>query len=52
MKTMIMPNFARLDKRAILRAETALMLSLVWGGLAFCVLAAVAYDIRHWFAAW
>jgi hypothetical protein len=31
------------------RANTILMLGMVWGGLAACVLGALAYDIALWF---
>jgi hypothetical protein len=34
-----------LEKQTLLRANTAVMLSLVWGGLALCALGAVVYDV-------
>jgi hypothetical protein len=30
------------------RANVALLLTLVWGGLAACVLAASIYDVERW----
>ena len=48
-----MPHLGQLvDKKAVLRANTALALGIVWSGLAFCAIAAAIYDVRHWFAAW
>lgn len=53
MRTMAMPHLAHhVDKKAVLRANLALVLGLVWGGLAFCAIAALAYDIHRWFWAW
>ena len=40
------------EKEFLQRANTALMLTIVWGGLAACALGAVVYDIGRWFAAW
>jgi hypothetical protein len=39
-----------LDKHVIERANAALLLSLLWGGLAACVVAALVYDVARWFA--
>jgi len=36
------------DKHFVQRANTALMLSILWGGLAACMFGALAYDIAHW----
>jgi hypothetical protein len=36
------------DKHFVQRANTALMLSILWGGLAACVIGALAYDVMHW----
>lgn len=52
MRTITMPHVHLVDKKALLRANRALALGLLWGGLAFCVVAAAVYDVRHWFAAW
>jgi hypothetical protein len=41
-----------LEKQTLLRANTAVMLSLVWGGLALCALGAVVYDIGRMLTAW
>jgi hypothetical protein len=37
---------------ALLRANRALMLGLVWGALAACVVSSVIYDVGHWLHAW
>jgi len=34
------------------RANTALLLTLVWGGLAACAVGAAVYDLGRLFAAW
>jgi hypothetical protein len=48
-----MPHLAHLpDRKTVLRANLALILGLVWGGLAFCAIAAVVYDIHRWIGAW
>jgi hypothetical protein len=36
-------------KHFLQRANTALVLTLVWGGVAACAIAATVYDISHWF---
>jgi hypothetical protein len=35
------------DKHFVQRANTALMLSILWGGLAACVIGAIVYDIAQ-----
>jgi hypothetical protein len=40
------------DKRFVERANTALVLGILWSALAVCVLGALSYDIAHWFGAW
>ena len=40
------------DKRLVERANTMLVLGILWSGLALCVLGALSYDIAHWFSAW
>ena len=42
----------RVDKRLIERANTMLLLGILWSALALCVLGALSYDIAHWFSAW
>ncbi len=37
-----------LDKHVLERANSLLLLSLLWGGLAACVIAATVYDISLW----
>jgi hypothetical protein len=39
------------DKRFVARANTALLLGILWSGLAICVLGALSYDITYWFGA-
>ena len=41
-----------LDKHLLARANTALLLTLVWGGLAACAIAAAVYDVSHWIKHW
>jgi hypothetical protein len=36
------------ERRFLARANAALMLGLVCGGLALCALGAVAFDLSHW----
>ena len=44
---------AHLDsKRFVERANTALLLGILWSGLAICLLGALSYDIAHWFGTW
>jgi hypothetical protein len=38
------------DKHFVQRANTALMLGLLWGALAACVIAALVYDVARWVA--
>ncbi len=38
----------RVDIHTVQRANTVLLLSMVWAGLAACALGALAYDISHW----
>ena len=40
------------DKRLVERANTMLLLGILWSALALCVLGALSYDIAHWFSAW
>jgi hypothetical protein len=37
-----------IDKHLIERANTAVLLSMVWAALAACVIGAVIYDIAFW----
>jgi len=39
-------------KQFFIRANTALLLSIVWGGLAACAIGAMAYDIGSWLSVW
>jgi hypothetical protein len=41
-----------IDRRMIARINTAILLGLVGGGLAACVIGAFVYDIGRWFSAW
>jgi hypothetical protein len=38
------------DMRIVARANSALLLSLVCGGLAVCAFGAIVVDLSHWFA--
>ena len=40
------------DKEFIERANGVLLLSILWGALAACVIGALAFDIGHWIANW
>ena len=40
------------DKQSIDRVESAVLLSLIGGGLAFCVLGSAIYDIGRVFSVW
>ena len=42
----------QVEKETLARADTAVLLAIVWGGLAACALGAVVYDVGRWFAAW
>ena len=35
------------DRHFVQRANTALMLSILWGGLAACAIGAIVYDIAQ-----
>jgi len=37
-------------RRLLARANAALLLGLVCGGLAICAVAAAAFDVGHWLA--
>jgi hypothetical protein len=41
-----------LDKHLFARANTALLLTLVWGGVAACAITAAVYDVSQWIAHW
>ena len=41
-----------IDRKAIARANMAVVLGVVWGGLAVCAIGAAGYDFRHWLAPW
>ena len=40
------------EKQTIIRANTALMLAVVWGGLAACAIGAIVYDVGRWVGSW
>ncbi len=42
----------RIEKKALLRANTAILLTLVWGGLAVCAVGAFIYDVGRWVDVW
>jgi len=50
-----MAHFAdklHIDKHKIDRVESAVLLSLIGGGMAICVLGAAVYDIGRVFSVW
>jgi hypothetical protein len=40
-----------IDQRFVERANAVLLLGILWGALAVCVLGALSYDIVYWLAA-
>jgi hypothetical protein len=38
------------DKHFVERANAVLLLSVLWGGLAACVIGALVFDVAYWFA--
>jgi hypothetical protein len=42
----------RIERKTLLRANTAVMLTLVWGGLAVCAFGALIYDVGRWVDVW
>jgi hypothetical protein len=40
------------DKSFVERANTVLLLGILWAGFAICVLGALAYDIVYWLEGW
>jgi hypothetical protein len=36
------------DKHVVQRANTVLLLTMLWGGFAACALGAVIYDLTYW----
>ena len=38
--------------REVARANLAIALTLVWSGVAACVVAAVVFDVGRWLEAW
>ena len=44
----------RLDNKKTLleRANTVLLLGILWSALAVCVIGALSYDMANWFSAW
>jgi hypothetical protein len=47
-----LPMVHLVERHFLRRVNLALVLGLFWGALAFCVLAAVAYDIGRLFTGW
>jgi len=37
---------------AVVRANRALLLGLLWAALAVCVVSSAIYDVGHWVHAW
>jgi hypothetical protein len=40
------------DKETVERANAVLLLSVVWGAIAACVIAAMVFEIGYWVDAW
>jgi hypothetical protein len=40
------------DKDFVQRANTVVLLGILWGALAACVVGALAYDIAYWLEGW
>jgi hypothetical protein len=40
------------DRGFVERANTVLLLGILWGGLAACVIGALVYDIAYWLEGW
>ena len=40
------------ERNLVQRANTVLVLGILWTALATCVLGAFAYDIRYWLEGW
>jgi len=40
------------DKRVVERANTVLLLSILWGALAACVIGAMVYDVVYFVKSW
>jgi hypothetical protein len=40
------------DKDFVQRANTVLLLGILWGALAACVIGALAYDVAYWLEGW
>jgi hypothetical protein len=47
-----MTHFHFVEKQFLVRANTALLLTLVGGGLAFCAVGAMIYDLSRLFRGW
>ncbi|MGC1779866.1 MAG: hypothetical protein WBB34_18185 [Xanthobacteraceae bacterium] len=43
---------AHFDKRKLARVNSAVLLGIIGGGLAICVLGAAAYDLERLFSGW
>jgi hypothetical protein len=41
-----------IDKNLVERANTVLLLGILWAALALCVLGALSYDILYWLEGW
>ena len=39
-------------KKWLERANTVLVLGVLWSALAVCVIGALSYDMAYWFTAW
>ena len=48
MRLSISPLSHLVDRQLLVRANTVVLLSLLWGALAACVIGALIYDVNHW----
>lgn len=47
------PAMAHLvDRHFVERANAMLLLGILWGGLAVCVIGALAHDVAYWLESW
>jgi hypothetical protein len=50
MRTIAMAHLV--DKQFVERANAVLLLSVLWGAFAACVIGALVHDISYWFGEW
>ncbi len=45
-------HFHHPERETLARANSVLLQSLIWGGLAVCAVAALVFDIGRWIGYW